>query len=69
MPLADYVGNPGEAQPSQPSQDDEEEGGTNKPKWWQRLIGFGLGATQINNPQNAARIASGVVNRGVNSDN
>jgi hypothetical protein len=34
-----------------------------QPKWWERLIAFGLGATQIKDPQNAGNVASEVVNR------
>ena len=34
-----------------------------KPRLWERLVGFGLGATQLKDPQNAGAVASEVVNR------
>jgi len=34
-----------------------------KPKLWERLVGFGLGMTQLKNPENAGNVASEVVNR------
>src|ERR1700733_2275861 len=37
-----------------------------RPKWWERLAGFALGATQLRDPQNAGAIASEVANRRLN---
>lgn len=34
-----------------------------KPRLWERLVGFGLGATQLRNPENAGNVAGEVVNR------
>ena len=34
-----------------------------KPRLWERLLGFGLGITQLKNPENAANVAGEVVNR------
>jgi hypothetical protein len=34
-----------------------------KPRLWERLVGFGLGATQLKDPQNAGAVASEVVGR------
>lgn len=34
-----------------------------KPRLWERLVGFGLGATQLKDPQNAGAVASEVVDR------
>ena len=34
-----------------------------KPRLWERLLGFALGATQLKDPQNAGAVASQVVNR------
>lgn len=34
-----------------------------KPRLWERLVGFGLGMTQLKNPENAGNVASEVVNR------
>jgi hypothetical protein len=34
-----------------------------KPRLWERLVGFGLGATQLKNPENAGAVAGEVVNR------
>lgn len=34
-----------------------------KPRLWERLVGFGLGATQLRNPENAANVAGEVVGR------
>jgi hypothetical protein len=34
-----------------------------KPRLWERLAGFALGATQLKNPENAGNVASEVVNR------
>jgi hypothetical protein len=34
-----------------------------KPKWWERALAVGLGATQLRNPENAANVADMVVHR------
>jgi len=34
-----------------------------KPKWWERVLGVALGATQLRNPENAANVADMVVHR------
>jgi hypothetical protein len=38
-----------------------------KPRLWERLVGFGLGATQLKDPQNAGAVAGEVVNRRLNA--
>jgi hypothetical protein len=37
-----------------------------RPKWWERLAGFALGATQLKDPSNAGNVASEVTNRRLN---
>lgn len=37
-----------------------------RPKWWERLLGFALGATQLKDPSNAGNVASEVTNRRLN---
>jgi hypothetical protein len=37
-----------------------------KPRLWERLVGFGLGATQLKNPENAGNVAGAVVHRDLN---